>query len=320
MQRNINLTSSAEKEVKILTGKVDQFEGLEKMFMELLKMCEQFDARVSLLENQLTQVKGTRDTFLKEISEKHEDFIRRLADDQEALINKAVERKMSSLGNEGKRCNISSSSPSKPNPSNSSPRFSPPLRFLASKSSPDKPNPSKSIPNIAAEPLASNQLAEEGGGGVGSTVKGSTDKATPSSLLSPSAPEFVLPKNDSTTIPADQSKKAPSYRQPFFDTRWYQDPRLLFQQSGGSQLPTFEPPSIQPLSLQPHPNRHQTSWYIGSPVMPPPVIVPNVSSVEFLPAGSTVNWDPKLMQANTSQVCTLSGVYTGVCPLAYPNK
>ena len=245
--------------------------------------------------------------------EKHEDFIRRLADKQEALINEAVERKLSSLGNEGKMCFISKSSPSKLNPS---------------KSSPDKPNPIKPIPNIAAEPLAANQLVEEGGGGVGSTVKaekGSTDKATSSCFLSPSAPEFVLPKNDSTAIPADQSKKAPSYRQPFFDTRWYQDPRLIFQQSGGGsqhpnlQHPTFEPPSIQPLSLQHHPNR-QTSWYIGSPVMPPPVIVPNVSSVEFLPAGSTVNWDPKLMQANTSEVCTLSGVYTGVCPLAYPNK
>ena len=48
--------SFAEKEVKILSAKVGQFEGLEKMFLELLKVCEQFEERVTELENQLSQV------------------------------------------------------------------------------------------------------------------------------------------------------------------------------------------------------------------------------------------------------------------------
>ena len=39
-----------------LKSKVERFESLEKMFLELLKMCEQFETRVTSLENQLKQV------------------------------------------------------------------------------------------------------------------------------------------------------------------------------------------------------------------------------------------------------------------------
>ena len=35
---------------------MERFESLEKMFLELLKMCEQFETRVTTLENQLKQV------------------------------------------------------------------------------------------------------------------------------------------------------------------------------------------------------------------------------------------------------------------------
>ena len=253
-------SSSSEKEVKILNAKVEEFEGLEKMFMELLKMCEQFDARVRMLEDQLVQVKETRDTFLKEISAKHEDFIRKLADSQEALIKEAVDRKISSLENEGKRCNLGKSSPSKSSPNIES--------------------------TVAAESLASKHLVEGGGGSP--KVKSLTDK-TNSSRLSPSAPEFVLPSMNS--IPSGQQKNAPSYAMPTIPGyQVYQDPKLIFQQSGRSQNPniqhpSFEPPSIQSLRLQNPPG-----WYIGNPVMSPPVIVPNVSSAGF-PSG------PMLMQA-----------------------
>ena len=250
---------------------MEEFEGLEKMFMELLKMCEQFDARVRMLEDQLVQVKETRDTFLKEISAKHEDFIRKLADSQEALIKEAVDRKISSLENEGKRCNLGKSSPGK--------------------SSPSKSSPSKSSLNIestvAAESLASEHLVEGVGGG-SPKVKSLTDKAN-SSRLSPSAPEFVLPSMNS--IPSGQPKNAPSYAMPTIPGyQVYQDPKLIFQQSGRSQNPniqhpSFEPPSIQSLRLQ-----HPPGWYIGNPDMTPPVIVPSVSS-PGLPRG------PMLMQA-----------------------
>ena len=228
------------------------------------------------------QVKETRDTFFKEVLDKQESLIRRLADNQEALINGAVEKKMSSLKNEGG--NI--------------------CKSRASKS-----DPSKLTPNIAAtQPLASNQLVEGGDVG-GSTVKAEkslTEKATTSSL-SPSAPEFVLPKNGLKTNPSeDQSKNAPGYQMVPDErswtpdgTRWYQDPRLIFQQSGGCsrspkfpnlQHPSFEPPSTQPLDLQhPVPN-----CYTGGTVMAPPIIVPDVSSNGF-PGGANVS-------AETSEV------------------
>ena len=223
-------------------------------------MCEQFDARVRMLEDQLVQVKETRDTFLKEISAKHEDFIRKLADSQEALIKEAVDRKISSLENEGKRCNLGKSSPSKSSPNIES--------------------------TVAAESLASKHLVEGGGGSP--MVKSLTDKAN-SSRLSPSAPEFVLPSMNS--IPSGQQKNAHSYAIPTIPGyHVYQDPKLIFQQSGRSQNPniqhpSFEPPSIQSLRLQ-----HPPGWYIGNPVMSPPVIVPNVSSAGF-------SSGPMLMQA-----------------------
>ena len=248
--------SLAEKEVKNLKTKVEQFEGLQEMFKELLKMCEQFDARVRVLENQIGQVKETRDTFLKEISEKHEDFIRRLSQNQETLIKEAVEQKMASLYNRCNRCNPSQSSPAK--------------------LSPHKSSPSKFNPNIERALAAAVK-----------TEMSKTDKAI-SSTLSPSAPEFVLPKNNLTNIPSDQSTTAP-----FFPRyRVFQDPRLMFQQSGGSQNPSFEPSSFQPFSLQ-HPG-----WYLGSPVVAPPVIVPDVSNAVGFLYGPTVNWGPKIMQAN----------------------
>ena len=62
--------SFAETEVKILSAKVEHFEGLEKMFLELLKMCEHFETRVTQLENQVSQVNESGDTFLKEILRK----------------------------------------------------------------------------------------------------------------------------------------------------------------------------------------------------------------------------------------------------------
>ena len=226
------------------------------MFMELLKMCEKFDARVRVLENQIGQVKETRDTFLKEISEKHEDFIRRVSQNHETLIEEAVEQKMASLDNRCNRCNPSQSSPAK--------------------LSPNKSSPSKFNPNIESAIAAAVK-----------TEMSKTDKAI-SSTLSPSAPEFVLPKNNLTNIPSDQSTTAP-----FFPRyRVFQDPRLMFQQSGGSQNPSFEPSSFQPFSLQ-HPG-----WYLGSPVVAPPVIVPDVSNAVGFLYGPTVNWSPKIMQAN----------------------
>ena len=182
---------------------------------------------------------------------------------------------MSILDNKGNKCNLTKSSPSELSPNKSS----------ASKTS---PSPSKFHPNIESAIAAAVK-----------TEMSKTDKAT-SSRLSPSAPEFVLPKNNLTTTPStipDQSKKAPLYVMPTLPGyQVYQDPRLVFQQSGGSQNPrmqppNFEPPSLQPLSLQ-HPG-----WYLGNPVVAPPVIVPDVSTVGF-PCGPTVTWSPKIMQAN----------------------
>ena len=246
------------------------------MFMELLKMCEQFDARVRVLENQIGQVKETRDTFLKEVAEKHEDFIQRLSQNQETLIGEAVDRKMSILDNKGNKCNLTTSSPSELSPNKSSP----------SKTS---PSPSKFNPTIESAIAAAVK-----------TEMSKTDKAT-SSSLSPSAPEFVLPKNNLTTTPStipDQSKKAPLYVMATLPGyQFYQDPRLVFQQSGGSQNPRMQPPSFEPPSHQPLSLQHQ-SWYLGNPLVAPPVIVPDVSNNGF-PSVPTVNWSPKTMQANT---------------------
>ena len=147
-----------------------------------------------------------------------------------------------------------------------------------------------------AHPGASNQLVEEGGPPV-KTEMSKTDKAT-SSRLSPSAPEFVLPKKNLTTTPSDHSKKAALYMMATLPGyQLYQNPRLVVQQSGGRQNPSMQPPSfesrsIQSLSLQ-HPG-----WYLGSPLVAPPVIVPDVSNAVGFLYGPTVNWGPKIMQAN----------------------
>ena len=53
---NFHFHSLVEDEVHTLKSKVERFESLEKMFLELLKMCEQFETRVTTLENQLKQV------------------------------------------------------------------------------------------------------------------------------------------------------------------------------------------------------------------------------------------------------------------------
>ena len=53
---NFHFHSLVEDEVQTLKSKVERFESLEKMFLELLKMCEQFETRVTTLENQLKQV------------------------------------------------------------------------------------------------------------------------------------------------------------------------------------------------------------------------------------------------------------------------
>ena len=159
-------------------------------------MCEQFETRVTVLENQVGEMKKslslvseTRPTFLKEMSKKHEDFIQIIAENQEILIKEEIERKISR-----NEANPNKTSPRKPTKTN--PSAVPEL------------TPAVPLEMTPGDPLAPNKLAERS-----SMVKDEgrkTDKETFFSRLSPSAEEFVLPKNN----PSEQPKKNPPYSPP----------------------------------------------------------------------------------------------------------
>ena len=137
---NFHFRSLVEDEVHTLKSKVERFESLEKMFLELLKMCEQFETRVTSLEKQLKQR------------------------DQEASIEEAVARRISLLEMGKEKSN--SSYPSKSEVSSAG------AEVKSTSSSGHLSNT-----NVPKEKTEDTKL----------------DKFI-SSRLSPTAPEFVLPK------------------------------------------------------------------------------------------------------------------------------
>ena len=118
----------------------------------------------SLSTNYIQQVKETRDTFLKEISKKQEDFAQMMKKNQETIIEEAVARRIFKLETENDKSHL-------------------PEVLCSRGVGVQKTFPSVKLPNTSVPKEVSTVKTEEA----------KLDKSI-SSRLSPTAPEFVLPK------------------------------------------------------------------------------------------------------------------------------
>lgn len=196
-QHRIFIFLFAENEVQILKNKVERFESLEKMFLELLKMCEQFETRVTSLENQLKQK------------------------DQEASIEEAVARRISLLKMEKDKSNSSHPSKSEVSSAGAEVKSTPSSGHLSNTNVP------KEVSTMKTEDTKLDKFI--------------------SSRLSPTAPEFVLPKrsNPSESI-------GPRFANQFCNGQNLMLPQLEFGRDPNMNNLGFDHGSNNPVPVLPH--------------------------------------------------------------------